>query len=70
MLNHYRDLYYENPNNEFERSVNSNLDNLCVAAQQCGWQSIVSQERLKKLKTMSKDEREKVYQVAMAAIKN
>lgn len=70
MLPYYQELYYENPKNEFERSVNSNLDDLCIAAQGCGWQAIRAQTRLKLLKQASREEREKIYQVAIASIQN
>ena len=67
MLAHYKDLYYQKPQSEFERSVNSNLDDLCISAQGCGWQAIRAQERLKKLKGVSREERERIYQVAIEA---
>ena len=68
MLTHYKDLYYKSPQSEFERSVNSNLDKLCISAQGCGWQAICAQERLRKLKSVSKEERERIYQVAIEAL--
>ena len=67
MLAYYKDLYYQKPQSEFERSVNSNLDDLCASAQGCGWQAIRAQERLKKLKGVSREERERIYQVAIKA---
>lgn len=68
MLSHYQELYYDKPQSEFERSVNSNLDDLCIAAQGCGWQAIQAQERLRTLKKLSKEERKAVYQVAIASL--
>ena len=68
MLTRYKNLYYESPQSEFERSVNSHLDDLCISAQGCGWQAIRAQERLKKLKGVSKEERERIYQVAIDAL--
>ncbi len=66
ILPFYEELYYANPQTEFERSVNSNLDNLCFQARGCGQEAIRAQTYLKKLKELSQDGREQAYQRAIS----
>ena len=68
MLSTYQELYYANPQDAFERSINFNLDGLCVAAQGGGLQAIQAQTRLKLLKQASLEERLKIYQIAIGSI--
>ncbi|MCY7273043.1 MAG: hypothetical protein LH702_04675 [Phormidesmis sp. CAN_BIN44] len=69
MLAFYQELYYLNPQTDFEKSVNSNLDNLCFQSGGCGWEAIRAQTYLKKLKSFSQNEREQAYHRAIAYLR-
>ncbi|MCU0551880.1 MAG: hypothetical protein MUC48_21280 [Leptolyngbya sp. Prado105] len=64
-LPHYEDLYYADPQTEFEQTVNDGLDSLCVLARGCGPQALQAQHRLKYLKQCSIEGREQLYRAAI-----
>ena len=68
-LSYYQPLYYPDPKTDFERSVNENLDHLCVAAQGCGIQALQAQARLKLLMQLPQAQRVQAYQAALNAVK-